>query len=112
MQLNNANTYGFSESGNLHMMKNDEWGAVAYLSQSKYGKYGNNDYIGSNKKIYINNDSSYTTGHSGGRPSAGYSSSDIKYKYNDMTNLGEGKGQVGPGASTTGNIYGIYAISL
>ena len=37
------------------MMKNMEWGAVAYLSHSKYGKYGNSMYEGSNKKyIKIN----------------------------------------------------------
>jgi hypothetical protein len=28
-----------------------------------------------------------------------------------MTELGNGKGQCGPGASTTGNIYGIYDMS-
>ncbi len=28
-----------------------------------------------------------------------------------MTNLGAGRGQAGPGASTTGNIYGIYDMS-
>ncbi len=105
-----TSTFGFSaKSGDLHMMKNDEWGAVAYLSQSKYGKYGNSDYTGVNKEIYINNDSGYITGHSGGSPSA--SSSSTNYAYNDMTNLGEGQGQVGPGASTTGNIYGIYDMS-
>ena len=102
-----ADIYGFNKnSGDLHMMKNDEWGAVAYLSQSRYGKYGNSEYTGANKEVYINNDSGYITGHSGGSPSA--SSSATKYEYNDMTNLGEGQSQAGPGASTTGNITGIY----
>ena len=110
MQENNASTYGFDENnGDLHMMKNDEWGAVAYLSQSRYGKYGNSEYTGANKEVYINNDSNYITGHSGGSPSA--SSSAISYVYNDMTNLESGKGQAGPGASTTGNITGIYDMS-
>ncbi len=109
MQLNNASTYGFNKNiGDLHTMKNDEWGAVAYLSQSKYGKYGNGDYTGLNKEIFINN-SFYITGKSGGSPNA--SSSATTYAYNDMTNLGEGQGQAGPGASTTGNIYGIYDMS-
>ncbi len=111
MQLNNTSTYGFdATSGDLHMMKNDEWGAVAYLSQSKYGKYGNSDYSGANKEVYINNDSNFITGHSGGGPSVSNSATNW-YEYNNMTNLGTGRGQAGPGASTTGNITGIYDMS-
>ena len=37
-------------------MKNTEWGAVAYLSQSAYGK---------NDKIWVNNSGSYITGSAG-----------------------------------------------
>lgn len=48
------------------MIKNSEWGAVAYLSQSKYGKYGNNDYDGVEKEIFINNSQAHYTGRSGG----------------------------------------------
>ncbi len=40
-------------SGDLHQMKNGEWGAVAYLAQSKYGI---------NKEIEINDSSTYLTG--------------------------------------------------
>ena len=110
MQTNNSDTYGFDRNkGDLHMMKNDEWGAVAYLSQSRYGKYGNKDYSGANKEVYINNSSSYITGTSGGGPSV--SSSGDHYEYNDMKDLGQGKGQAGPGASTTGTIYGVYDMS-
>ncbi len=110
IQLNNTNTFGFNaDSGDLHMMKNDEWGAVVYLSQSKYGKYGNSEYTGANKEVYINNDSGHITGHSGGSPSV--NSSAKNYAYNDITNLGNGQGQAGPGASTTGNITGIYDMS-
>ena len=43
---------------NSHMMKNDEWGAVAYLSKSKYGKQ--------NAEVDINSDSSYYTGGGSG----------------------------------------------
>ena len=43
---------------NSHMMKNDEWGAVAYLSKSKYGK--------DNKEITINSNRSYYTGGGSG----------------------------------------------
>lgn len=43
-----GNIYGFnSKTTQSHMMKNSEWGAVSYLSYSKYGTNGG--------KIYINN---------------------------------------------------------
>ena len=76
-----------------HMLKNSEWGAVAYLTHSKYGRNGT--------EIAINNSSSYITGTSGG--SANASSSGTKYVYNDATN--------GVLASSTGNVYGIYDLS-
>jgi hypothetical protein len=47
--------HGIGSTVETHMLKNDEWGAVAYLSQSAYGKYGNSDYTGANKEIYVNN---------------------------------------------------------
>lgn len=40
-----GNLFGFDSSNtDTHMMKNSEWGAMAYLSQSIYGKYGNPNY--------------------------------------------------------------------
>ena len=42
---------------NSHMMKNDEWGAVAYLSRSKYG---------TNQEVTINSNRSYYTGGGSG----------------------------------------------
>jgi prepilin-type N-terminal cleavage/methylation domain-containing protein len=54
----NGNAYSFSsDEVDTHMMKNDEWGAVAYLSMSAYGL---------NSEIYKNNSSSFYTGRSGG----------------------------------------------
>ena len=97
------NIYGISTSADSHMIKNTEWGAVAYLSQSKYGKYGNSDYTGANKEIYKNDSSNYYTGRSSGVPPAGRGTANGTYKYNDPIN--------GTGASTTGNIYGIYDMS-
>ena len=84
---------------NLHLIKNMEWGAVAYLSQSKYGKRGNTDYTGNNLEVYINNNSNYLTGYSGGAYNSEASSSET-YTYNNST--------YGIGASTTGNVYGVY----
>ena len=48
------NRYGFSSNVDTHMMKNSEWGAVSYLSQSRYGKLGNTNFSGANKEIYQN----------------------------------------------------------
>ena len=48
----------YNSALNSHMMKNDEWGAVAYLSKSKYGKQ--------NAEVDINSDSSYYTGGGSG----------------------------------------------
>jgi len=50
-----ANRYGLDSARiDSHAMKNDEWGAVTYLSQSKYGKLGNSNFSGANKEIYQN----------------------------------------------------------
>ena len=91
-----------------HMAKNSEWGAVAYLSQSIYGKYGNTSYTDANKEVYKNDSSGIFTGRSSGTsPQDGYSSSGTCL-YNDITDRGNGTGSCGGGASTTGNITGIY----
>ncbi len=97
-----GNSYGISTSADAHMMKNSEWGAVAYLSQSKYGKRGNSSYSGANKKVYINNNSNYTTGCSAGAPNTS-STSSCTYAYNVSPG--------GTGASTSGTIYGVYDMS-
>jgi len=78
---------------NSHMMKNDEWGAVAYLSKSKYGK--------ETEEVWINNSSSYITGSAGNSASA---SQDVGTT-NDYTST------QGVKASTTGTVYGVYDMS-
>jgi len=78
----------------IHMIKNSEWGAVTYLYHSKYGKYTNENYSGNNREIYYN--SNTKTGYSTGS----YTKEGGSYFYN-VKNLGTG-------ASTTGNIYGVY----
>ncbi len=104
MNLNNGLTlYGLEGNYDAHMMKNTEWGAVAYLSQSKYGKYNNDDYIGIEKEVAINNCINYITGIGGDTVSASQTTASCS------TNTYETeKGQT---ASTTGNIYGVYDIS-
>ena len=105
-----------------HMIKNMEWGAVAYLTQSKYGRC----IDGVCTEVYINNsarqDENNTelwydtyTGRSGGSTSAlfaiygTYSYDD--YIINDNNTKGNRTRNLGIGASTTGNIYGIYDMS-
>ena len=74
-------------------MKNDEWGAVAYLSKSKYGKQ--------NEEVWINNSSSYITGSAGNSASAGSNTGTTT----DYTST------QGVKASTTGTVYGVYDMS-
>ena len=110
---------GINESLNSHMMKNSEWGAVAYLTYSLYGKCTE---IGC-EKVYLNNIntgyypsssaiftgqwqySGSITGCSASRTSSGgvgsQSSCSSGYAYNEANNK----------ASTTGNISGIYDMS-
>ena len=97
-----GNIYGLLENEvDTHVMKNMEWGAVAYLLQSKYGKYGNADFTGANKEIYQNKSDTYITGMSNGTPSTSTTGTLVAYNV-------EG---TGTGASTTGNVYGIYDMS-
>ena len=93
-----GNRYGFSENMNSHAMRNDEWAVVAYLSQSRYGKLGNENFKGANKEVYQNKSISFITGCSSGSPS----SASLGYQYTYDANIN------GTGASTTGTIYGIY----
>ncbi len=83
LATDNSNPYGFSSStADTHQMKNSEWGAVAYLAQSKYGRNG--------VEVTQNLASGPITGCGG------------KSSYNT---------EEGQKASTTGNLYGIYDMS-
>jgi prepilin-type N-terminal cleavage/methylation domain-containing protein len=131
----NTTTYGFTNDNNIHMMKNTEWGAVAYLSHSKYGKWGNSAYEGINKEVYVNNSSTRYTGRSMGAPGGygkkvpvlaytgeGYYTIDgyCAHIHNNLPapcNVASGgeafvtelpDKTLAYGASTTGTIYGIY----
>lgn len=89
--------YNYRKDMNSHMMKNTEWGAVAYLSHSQYGI----DY-----EVNINNNSSYKTGYSsiltiqqGTYPGTYGDGTSYNKAYNTT---------LGYLASTTGNISGVY----
>lgn len=84
---------------NSHMMKNTEWGAVAYLSRSVYGI---NSEVWNNP--YYNNDTNYS-------PITGLCGNESNGKDNATTNMSNTikYNEAGGGnASTTGNVYGIY----
>ena len=92
---NSSNQYGININTDTHMIKNSEWGAVAYLSHSKYGICAS----GSCTEIGTNNNSNFITGCG---TTAGNSESALCNAYNTTT---------GMLASTTGNIYGVYDMS-
>ena len=89
--LNYAETTLENVNLNSHLMKNTEWGAVAYLAQSSYGK---------NAEVWINPNSDSITGQAGEEPVVSNTPSTDEY------NSGNG-----PQASTTGNVYGVYDMS-
>ena len=94
------NSYNYQRDLDSHMIKNTEWGAVAYLSHSKYGK---------NLEININNNSNYKTGFSSlnsvNQQTYPGTSGDGN-SYNEPYNT-----EIGFKATTTGNISGIYDMS-
>ena len=119
--FNGNSTYGLTSKTDSHMLKNSEWGAVAYLSHSKYG---------ANREVYINNSSGLYTGRSGGNVSGStpingtYTNQTSPTQYNSYgfytwdgyllnynTNTRSSTRDLNKVASTTGNIYGVYDMS-
>ena len=96
-----SNSYNIKDENQVladsHMIKNMEWGAVAYLQQSKYGigitDMGVNNY-------YVNDAPYFMTGCGSAIGTTTTTTTCEKY---DTAN--------GVLASTTGNIYGIYDMS-
>lgn len=89
MQLTD-NIYGFNPSKmDLHLMKNNEWGAIAYLANSIYGK---------NAEVWRNPSTTYITG-CGGTTAGAVGTTGCSYAYTSAN---------GMQTSTTGNMYGVY----
>ena len=88
-----SNGYYYDRDSESHMIKNSEWGAVAYLADSRYGRNGT--------EVTANNSNSYITGNAGDTVNAD-SAPGVINAYNTK------KGGL---ASTTGNIYGVYDMS-
>ena len=93
-------SYNYQRNLDSHMMKNTEWGAVAYLSHSKYGI---------NTEININNNSNYKTGYSA-LPSTNQQTYPGTSGNGDSYNLSYNTA-IGYKASTSGNISGVYDMS-
>ena len=74
-------SYNYARELESHMLKNSEWGAVAYLTESKYGRNGTEVTINNNGETY----------YTGGGVDKAY-----------ISNVKQ---------STTGNVYGIYDLS-
>ena len=92
-----GNSFGFvSTEVDTHMSKNNEWGAVAYLTHSIYGRCTSST---SCTEVGINNNKSYITGY--GAPA----------RSNTSVTNGAYNTSLGKDASTTGTIYGIYDMS-
>ncbi len=89
-----GNSFGFiKDEVDTHMSKNNEWGAVAYLTQSIYGRCTNSTTCAA---VGINNNQNTITGY--GAPAGS----------NDSATNGAYNTTLGKDASTTGTIYGIY----
>lgn len=105
----NNNPYGINkEKGNIHLIKNSEWGAIAYLAYSIYGRNGTPISI-NNLSIENVNTIETITGYS--CKSDDYTINTINYNgnlenYNDKSFIWYSK--EGGLASTTGNKYGIF----
>ena len=118
----NASKYGLNNNVDTHMMKNMEWGAIAVLTNSIYGRYNDSSTcIASGCEVWINNiNTGYGNGTAvDGQPQWGPS---ITGCAGSSTSVGVSSSQTacasgydwttkGVNASTTGNKYGIYDMS-
>jgi len=87
------NTYGLISTTDSHMMKNSDWGAVAYLSHSQYGI--NDEIRSNNNKYYI----------------TGCGSLEENVEDTEECQVAYGSGVASYPQSTTGNITGIFDMS-
>jgi len=98
-------SYDYKRNLESHLMKNTEWGAVAYLQHSKYG---------SETSVRHNNHSGNITGYAAkNEATCGYTGTNLECnRYcNDGSCNEPYNTSIGYLASTTGNISGIYDMS-
>ncbi len=114
IQVANAfyTSYEYQRELDSHMIKNMEWGAITYLTQSQYGRCTN----GTCEKVRINNNGYNITGFSANfLPSCGWTGSNEECnKSENVEPNQDGSYSVNYNnplsvvASTTGNYSGIY----
>ena len=98
---NASNFYGLTNTTDSHLMKNSEWGAVAYLAWSQYGRNATEPNI---NNVNLNNkDSKYIYAVTG-MVAAGIDTSHTNGSFTGNA-YNTANGQLG---STTGNITGVY----
>ena len=108
------NIYGLSsDNTDSHLMKNSEWGAIAYLSQSKYGLNGTNIYI---NNVTLNNSTTSVYAVTGCSSASSADAGAIETTIEKLNAITETNAYVwtqknGTKASSTGTIYGIYDLS-
>lgn len=95
-------SYNYKREMDSHLMKNTEWGAVAYLTNSRFGI---------NKKVRINNHQDFRTGYAYvNEPSS--ATNGVGYSFGTAAKVTQPyNSEIGVLASTTGNITGIYDMS-
>jgi hypothetical protein len=103
-----SNEHNLTAATESTMLKNDQWGAIAYLTTSNYGKFGKDA-----APVYMNDcggayaDSNGRTGWSSGAVTSVVPLG-CKIGNNDLGAYHTTRGQT---ASTTGSVYGIYDMS-
>lgn len=106
-----GNIYGFNNNiTDSHLMKNSEWGAVNYLSESKYGLDGTKIYL---NNVNLNNSKQSVYAISGCSSSEINVKNTVKTTIDDINNRAVENVYVwnqknGTKGSSTGTIYGIY----
>ena len=97
----NTEAYGWNEgSVDSHLIKNDEWGAVAYLCYSKYGNVPMTNGAGE----YNSTGEYWYNLYTGAGPYTNDSENGT-YAYTETHAYNTENGVL---ASTTGNVYGVY----
>ena len=117
---NSGNIYGLSSSStDSHLMKNSEWGAVAYLSWSEYGTNKIEPFV-NNICVYSNITSVYAVT---GLTTGATNEATKRTEATDITNINSRIGNTpnngiyawdqltGEKASSTLNMYGVYDLS-
>ena len=92
-----------------HLTKNSEWGAVAYLTHSKYGRNGQEVTI-NNVSVDGESTAYAITGYAGTSAISGEVITNLEAISNNQLQ-GSWTTEQGQKASSTGNIYGIYDLS-